>query len=173
MPRRPSTRETITPTSELLLSPLESFALAKAVSERQLKDLRPRLNVGDGQAVDFTVGIRGAINVAGDASATSTQKPAADQLLAALLGCLTTRARAIAREHLKHLYSAWIAGGDAPEIEPSLIDAADDLLASCSRQVSTSKRGAISASLAVERLGNREQGTGHRAQNKKPRRKAA
>lgn len=171
MPRRSTISETITPASEPLLSPLESFAIAKAISERQLKELRPRLDVADGQAVDFTVRIHGALNVASDASATSLEKPPADAVLAAVLGAMAPRALPLVRLHVRRLFSAWTAGEELPALDPKHSDAADDLLTVVSRSVTKSKRGNVSASLAVERLGNRAQGTGHRAKTVK--RKAA
>lgn len=152
MPRREQKTETITPASEPLLTPLESFALAKVVSERQLKELRPRLNVADGQAVDFTMRVRGALNVAGEASSTAVEKPPADAVLAAVLGAIAPRAIPLVRMHVRRLFSAWTAGEELPAIDAKHTDAADDLLQVVSRSVTRSKRGNVSASLAVERI---------------------
>ncbi|HJT31057.1 MAG TPA: hypothetical protein VJ783_03245 [Pirellulales bacterium] len=169
MPRRTQPTETIAPAVSQL-TPLELFALGKATGERQLKELRPRLQVGDGQAVDFTVRIRGELNVAGESSQTTSEKPPVDQVLAAVLSCLTGRARAIAREHVQKLFRAWTAAGeDLPEIDDQFVDAADDLLTSLGRSVTKSKKGNVTASLAVERIEGSE--VGGRGSGKK--RKAA
>lgn len=159
MPRQKKPLETITPTAGAPpLSPLESFALAKAVGDRQLRELRDRLDVADGQTVDFTVRVRGALNVAGDGAATASEKPPVDQVLAAVISSIQPRAWPVVRLTVRRLFSAWTAGGDLPAIEDRAVDEADDLLATISRSVTRSKRGAVSASLAVEKIEGSEVG---------------
>lgn len=147
MPRTIARPETVAAASAEL-SPLELHALAKA--PRGLDKLRDRLDVADGQLVDFTVRVRGAVNVAADASSTLDQEPPAEVVLAVACGVLSRRARAEVREHVAQAFAEWREGAELPTLPAADVDYADDLMRACARRVTKSKRGNVSASLAVE-----------------------
>ncbi len=130
------------------LSPLEIFALSKA--PRGLDKLRRRLAVANGQPVDFTVRVSGAVNVAADSSATVTESAGADQVLAAVLSQIKPRAQKELAECVRGLFAEYRRGGEAPAFGDEAVDLADDLLASAARQVNASRKGAVSGALSIE-----------------------
>lgn len=150
MPRSCQASEPSTAPATTGLTPLEMFALDKAVKDKELKDLRPRLELGDAQAVDFTARFRGCVNVAGDATSTSTQSAGADQVLACVLSHVSARARKTLLDQVKGDFADFRANGDAPKLADDVVDLADDLLKSATRQANVPKRGAVSAALEVK-----------------------
>lgn len=148
MPRRtPKTEPAVAPVNDSL-SPLELTALAKA--PKGLAALRPRLEVGDAQAVDVTVRVRGVVSVASNSSATVVKTPPADLVLAAVISTLKPKARAAVAETLGLLFADYRKGGDLPQVANDAVDAADDLLRSSSREETQNKTGAVNATLAIE-----------------------
>lgn len=156
MPRDAKPSEPAIAPANSELSPLECFALAKAVGDRDLKELRPRLEIGSGQEVDLTVRIHGLVNVADSATSTTTRSAGADKVLASVLAHLSARTRKPLLELVKADFEAYRAGGELPELADEAIDLADDLLKSASRKENTTKSGAVSAALAVELIARGE-----------------
>ena len=148
MPRLPKHVEPAVAAANTELSPLELFAVSKA--PRNLDKLRPRLEVGDGQEVDFTVRISGHVNVAGEATSTSTERVGADQVLASVLSHLSQRARKTLIDAVRGDFADYRTGGDPPELPEYCIDLADDLLTAGARESNKPKKGAVSAALAIE-----------------------
>jgi hypothetical protein len=150
MPRACNPAEPCTAPAETELTPIETFAVRKAVKDAQLDKLRPRLKLGDGQQVDFTVRIRGAVNVAGNATETKTESVKPDQVLACVLSHVSARARKTLLEQVKGDFAVYRANGGAPKLADDLVDLADDLLKSATREVNAPKKGAVSGALELK-----------------------
>jgi len=150
MPRQAKPVEPAIAPANSELSPLECFAVAKAVSEGDLKTLRPRLKLGEEQLVDVTVRIHGHVNVAGSSTCTQKESAKADQVLAWLLSQLSPRVRKPLVEAAREAFAAYRNGGELPKIDDEFADHADDLLETAARKVNKTKAGAVSAALAVE-----------------------
>ena len=148
MPRRTPQVEPATAAANTDLTPLELFALAKV--PRNLDKLRPRLETADGQEVDFTVRISGHVNVAGEATSTSTERVGADQVLASVLAHISQRARKTLIEAVRGDFADYRTGGEPPELPEYCVDLADDLLTAGARETNKPKKGAVSAALAIE-----------------------
>lgn len=149
MPRNAPPAEPSTAPISSELAPLEAFAVGKAVGERQLKELRPRLTAGAGQAVDLTLRIAGLINVAENSTSTQIKSVPADKMLAFVLGRLGARARNPLAAAVESEFADWRRGGELPPIEEASIDLADDLIRAASRKENVQKNGAVSAALEV------------------------
>lgn len=152
MPRQAKPVEPAIAPANSELSPLEVFALAKAVSAGDLKTLRPRLELGEEQLVDVTLRIHGHVNVAGSATSTAKESAKADQVLAWLLSRLSARIRKPLLDAAREAFADYRGGGELPAIADEFADLADDLLETASRKVNQTKAGAVSAALAVELL---------------------
>lgn len=150
MPRQAKPVEPAIAPANSELTPLESFALAKAVSSGDLTNLRPRLELGEEQLVDVTVRIHGHVNVAGSATSTQKESAKADQVLAWLLSKLSARTRKPLIDEAREAFAGYRQGGELPAIADEFFDVADDLLEMASRKVNKTKAGAVSAALAVE-----------------------
>jgi len=148
MPRQAKQIEPAIAPANSELSPLELTAIAKA--PRNLDKLRPRLEVGDGQEVDVTVRIHGLLNVGGEATSTSTESAGADKVLAVVLSHVSARARKTLLDGVRADFDGYRDGGELPAIADDVVDLADDLITSASRQVNKPKKGAVSAALAIE-----------------------
>lgn len=129
------------------LRPLELHALAKA--GKAAEKVRDALSPGLSQKVDFTVRVRGTIDVANGQTAKVTEKPDLGEVLAVVLGTLTPKARTEAVEEvtkrLKH---------PRPEIELShewlgFVQAIERQL---SVEKTQQKRGNVTATLETEVL---------------------
>jgi len=139
-----------TATTPTELTPLEKFAIAKALPKSQLELLRPRLEAGPMQEVDLTVRIRGCVNVAEDASSTATVNAGADKVLACVLSHVSARARKNVLDAVRTDFAGYCLGGELPAIADGAVDLADDLINAASRLENKPKKGAVSAALAIE-----------------------
>ena len=106
--------------------------------------------MGDGQEVDVTVRIHGLLNVGGEATSTSTESAGADKVLAVVLSHVSARARKTLLDSVRADFDGYREGGEPPAIADDVVDLADDLITSASRQVNKPKKGAVSAALAIE-----------------------
>lgn len=145
----------LTPTIDTsALTPLEAHALAQ-VAKKAAK-LRDRLDVGEGQSVDVVVRIKGAINVGGSSSATISQSPPAETVLAHVFECLGKPTRKKIRIAVSNCFAEYRGGGDVPESSKELLDEARDLLGAVNRARTIDRNGNVTGAIedqVIERAG--------------------
>lgn len=132
------------------LSPLELHALK--ILGRPADKARDRLAEGNGQAVDFVVRIRGAVNVGLTTESDTVEKPELATLLAVVLESLSPRVKSKLLPAVRERLNAFVAGGDPPQPAKAAADELQDLVAACSRPAKQTKRGNVTGSLNAERL---------------------
>jgi|GEM_PF-4789452 len=130
-------------------SALEYFALAVAGKRNCGKKRRAELAVGNGQAVDVTLRIRGAIDVQEGTTAVTSKAPAALDLLAVMLHLLPANMRAKMTDAMRKAF----AKRAALELQPGVLTLAEKLLGDVSEEKTSHRAGAVSGSISVERIG--------------------
>jgi hypothetical protein len=136
------------PTSEL--SALEYHAL-KIEAGKRAEKLRDQLEVGQGQTIDFTCRITGAIGVGDNTEFDTEIKPVLVDVLAVLLAEAGETRRQTIAATLEKAYAGLIDGA-APAVAEEAITAAKAILTRLAHKQKTQRRGAVTGSLKIERI---------------------
>lgn len=133
-----------------ILTPIETFALSKAVKETAQKKAREKLSLGH-HDVAFTVRVHGPLLVAGDSPTTVKEDVPPNMLLAFVIGKLSRRARAELLDCAQRELLLWRQHEtDVVDVAPSALALADQFVACGHREKPGTKNGTVTAPLTVE-----------------------
>ncbi|HEV3020872.1 MAG TPA: hypothetical protein VGX76_00335 [Pirellulales bacterium] len=135
------------------LTPVELHAIAQV--GKQAAKLRDRLAEENGQEVDVTVRISGAIHVAPGQTTTREEHPSAEALLAFLLSELNNSTRDRLAELARIAHVVWLTGGGEPEVTPAAQAAAQDFLRKVTRQANKHVRGSVTGAITCKLVSRR------------------
>jgi len=141
--RKATTPEATTPEAADELNALELHALANIGKRAQRDALAP----GNGQAVDVTIHLAGAINVGEDGTPAAHTKPDAALLLAVALEQLGEGARQKILNAIAGRFAAFVADGTPPEAAEDAAKAVAELLATLTHHGTAKRRGTVTAAL--------------------------
>lgn len=134
----------------LEFAPLEMAALAQV--SKDAKKFRDRLVQGKGQMVDFTIRVRGAVDVGADHAAIVNDPLDTLLLLGLIFDRLAPRTRSQVLRDLRGASDDWAASGEVPSVSKDAEEAATQLIEAAKRKGTQQRRGAVTASLSLTLL---------------------
>ncbi len=127
-------------------TPLDLFALK--IAAKACDKVRDRLETAQGQQIDLLVSLKGYVDVGGEQSCVTREKPKADVLLALVFDALGPQTRAKVMRDVSLACALFATGaGEAPEPSAEARKLGEDLAEACGREVRTVRRGNVAGSV--------------------------